>query len=292
VRGVHSRSQKYKSRSPLKPAPCSNFFSTKNRTTNSLDETGLPHLASLPTQHNPISVTLQYRLRGRRPPAFAIAPNGQYVAFHYDTLRSNDVHAMMSVIRWPSRPTLHHKPQLQRPILFTEEKVCFGYERCMESPERYNAVVRLLLDWILMGKHSSRLARLQQIRKLKYPWDTEWHISGDLLIHLSHRETNFEVWDTLLRGSQSMTGSSGGGMAKDLLTSPAENIVIALKTDSKVYVWLDLKWSKVQGSIAHELQIFSLQDRAYLERATLNGIYLVTIYQRRQFFDILEVYIL
>ncbi|KAJ9484643.1 hypothetical protein VN97_g8725 [Penicillium thymicola] len=112
---------------------------------------------------------------------------------------------------------------------------------------------------------------------LKYPWEPEWHISGALVIHLSRQEMIFEVWDTLLRESRSMPGSPGGGMVKDLLTSPAVNIVIALCTDFKLYVWKDLTWSKCQRSIAHELRIFSVQDAAYLERATLSGIHLITI---------------
>jgi hypothetical protein len=268
-----------------------------NRAVNCLDETVLSHLVTCHTQRNSftvypdisvlqedVPVPVRHTLRGPRPSALAIAPNGQYLAFHYDPLRSNVVEATMSVTKWPAEPTFHRKPQLLQPVLFTKGNFCFGYERCTRSTGTYRAVVRRVRDWSLMGQRPSGLTRLDRIGNRMYPWEPEWHISGALVIHLSRRKMIFEVWNTLLRESCSMPGSPGSGMVKDLLTSPAGNIVIALCIDFKIYVWRDLTWSKVHGSIAHELQIFSVQDAAYLERATLNGIYLVTTDQRKQFF--------
>ncbi|KAJ6003654.1 hypothetical protein N7522_006346 [Penicillium canescens] len=81
-----------------------------------------------------------------------------------------------------------------------------------------------------------------------------------------------------------MPGSPSGGMVKDLITSPAGNIVIALCTDFKIYVWKGLTWRKPQGPIMHELRISSVQDVAYLDRPTLNGIHLITNDQRSKYF--------
>ncbi|KAJ6018461.1 hypothetical protein N7499_003742 [Penicillium canescens] len=93
----------------------------------------------------------------------------------------------------------------------------------------------------------------------------------------------FEVWDTLLRESRNMPGCINVGIIKELSTSPAGNIVVALCTDFKIYVWRNLTWRNIQGSIAHDLRIFSVQDVAHLGRLTLNGIRLITIDKRSEF---------
>ncbi|KAJ5751516.1 uncharacterized protein N7511_008481 [Penicillium nucicola] len=189
----------------------------------------------------------------------------------------------MSVTRWPSGPTFHRMQQLSKPVLVTKGNFCFGFERCKGSIEKYNAVIRRVSDWSLIGQRPSGISRLCHIGDPKYSWEPEWHISGGLIIYLSRREMVFEVWDTFLRESRSMPGTPSGGIVKDLLTSPAGNVVIALYTDFKIYIWRNLTWKKLQGSIAHELRIFFVQDVAYLDRPTLNGLHLMMMDQRCRF---------
>lgn len=223
-------------------------------------------------------VPKRHRLKGQRPSTIVIAPNSQYLALHYDRLSDVDAQKRMSVGKWPGGPTFYHKPLLMRPALFAQGRHCFGYEMEHSSSGDSSVVVRRVSDWSLMGECPSGLL-WGDIADPKRALKTQWHLSGNSIIQFSQNSLIFEMWDTFLGRSRRMPGSPSIAHITDLLTSPTNNVVIALCADMTIIVWSNLVFKNTGGS-AHNLQDFQdffVQDAAYLNRLTLHSIHLATI---------------